>query len=75
MSWKEMYESYNMGHRMEAVISDRSVVDDCIKISQSMGIDAKVVGYVTKHPLYTEKGRGVRIVTPEKDTMHYDFPA
>lgn len=75
MSWKEMYESYNMGHRMEAVISDRSVVDDCIKISQSMGIDAKVVGYVTKHPFFTEKGRGVRIVTPGKDTMHYDFPA
>ena len=43
--WREMYSVFNMGHRMELYV-DESVADDLIRISQSFGIDARIVGHV-----------------------------
>ena len=40
-----MYSVFNMGHRMELYV-DESVADDLIRISQSFGIDARIVGHV-----------------------------
>lgn len=40
---KEMYEVFNMGHRLE-VYCDRSVAKDIISASTSLGIEAKVIG-------------------------------
>jgi phosphoribosylformylglycinamidine cyclo-ligase len=44
-SWQEMYKVFNMGHRMELYVSE-SIAADLIKISQSFGVDAKIIGYV-----------------------------
>jgi phosphoribosylformylglycinamidine cyclo-ligase len=44
-SWQEMYKVFNMGHRMELYVPE-AIAADLIKISQSFGIDAKIIGRV-----------------------------
>ncbi len=44
-SWKEMYQVFNMGHRME-IYTDKSTADKIIGISNSFNIEAKIVGRV-----------------------------
>jgi phosphoribosylformylglycinamidine cyclo-ligase len=43
--WKEMYQVFNMGHRMEIYVP-AAIADDIIRISKSFNIDAQVVGRV-----------------------------
>ena len=43
--WKEMYQVFNMGHRMELYIPE-AIANTLISISQSFGVDAQVVGRV-----------------------------
>ena len=47
--WKEMYEVYNMGHRMEIYLSE-SQAQKVIDITQYFDIEAQVVGRVEKSP-------------------------
>ena len=44
---KEMYKVFNMGHRME-IYTDSVNTSEIIKISESVGIDAKIIGKVVK---------------------------
>ena len=44
-SWREMYQVFNMGHRME-IYTDRSTADKIINISNSFNIEAKIIGRV-----------------------------
>lgn len=43
--WKEMYQVFNMGHRMELYV-DESIAAEIIQISKSFNVDAKIVGRV-----------------------------
>ena len=43
--WKEMYQVFNMGHRMELYVP-KEIADDLISISKSFNVDAKIVGKV-----------------------------
>lgn len=43
--WKEMYQVFNCGHRMELYVP-LSIASDVIAISKSFGVDAQVVGRV-----------------------------
>jgi phosphoribosylformylglycinamidine cyclo-ligase len=43
--WKEMYQVFNMGHRMELYV-DEKIADDIISISKSFNVDAKIIGRV-----------------------------
>jgi phosphoribosylformylglycinamidine cyclo-ligase len=43
--WKEMYQVFNCGHRMELYVKPE-VADDIIAISKSFNVDAKVIGRV-----------------------------
>lgn len=43
--WKEMYQVFNMGHRMELYVPE-AIAADIIKISESFNIEAKIVGRV-----------------------------
>ncbi|MEE9364578.1 MAG: AIR synthase related protein [Cellulophaga sp.] len=43
--WKEMYEVFNCGHRMELYINE-SVAQELIQISESFGVEAKIIGRV-----------------------------
>lgn len=43
--WKEMYQVFNCGHRMEIYVSPE-VAEDIIAISKSYNVDAQIVGRV-----------------------------
>ena len=45
--WKEMYQVFNCGHRMELYVNPE-IAHDLISISKSFNVDAKVIGRV-KH--------------------------
>jgi phosphoribosylformylglycinamidine cyclo-ligase len=45
--WKEMYQVFNCGHRMELYVP-AEVAEDIIEISKSFNIDAQIVGRVEK---------------------------
>ncbi|NQZ45610.1 MAG: phosphoribosylformylglycinamidine cyclo-ligase [Flavobacteriaceae bacterium] len=46
--WKEMYQVFNCGHRLE-LYADPKSADDLIAISKSFGVDAQVIGRVEAH--------------------------
>ena len=43
--WKEMYQVFNCGHRMELYVP-QEVAEDLIEISKSFNVDAKIIGRV-----------------------------
>ncbi len=43
--WKEMYQVFNCGHRMEVYVP-QEIVNDIIAISNSFGVEAQIVGRV-----------------------------
>ena len=43
--WKEMYQVFNMGHRMELYVPEE-IAQDIISISKSYHVDAQIVGKV-----------------------------
>ncbi len=43
--WEEMFQVFNMGHRMELYVYP-AVAEEIIAISQSYGIDARIIGRV-----------------------------
>ncbi len=48
-SWREMYQVFNCGHRMELYVPE-SLADSLIEISESFGIAAQRIGRVEKSP-------------------------
>lgn len=62
--WKEMYKVFNMGHRFE-IYTDAETAKAIIKISESFGIDAKLIGRV-------EPNVGKKLtITSEHGTFEY----
>ena len=60
-SWKEMYEVFNMGHRMELYVS-AEYAEKIIEISTSFDVEAQIVGRVLASSkkaltIKTEKGK------------------
>ncbi len=45
--WKEMYQVFNCGHRMELYV-DGSVANDIVSISKSFNVDAQIIGHVAE---------------------------
>ena len=43
--WKEMYQVFNMGHRMELYVAPE-IAEEIIAISKSFNVDAKIIGRV-----------------------------
>jgi phosphoribosylformylglycinamidine cyclo-ligase len=43
--WKEMYQVFNCGHRIELYVPE-TIANDIIAISKSFGVDAQIVGRV-----------------------------
>ncbi len=44
-NWKEMYQVFNCGHRMEIYV-DEKIAEDVIKISNSFNVEAQIIGRV-----------------------------
>lgn len=57
-SWEEMYKVFNMGHRLEVYLPEAHA-QELIAISESFGVDAKVIGRVEAH-----SGKQVSITSP-----------
>ena len=47
--WQEMYKVFNMGHRMELYVP-KEIAAELIKIAQSFGVAAQIVGRVEQSP-------------------------
>jgi len=47
--WKEMYQVFNCGHRMELYV-DPIVAEEIIKISKHFNVDARIIGRVEEAP-------------------------
>ena len=61
--WKEMYQVFNMGHRMEIYVRPE-VAEQVIAISKEFNIDAQVVGHI-------EEGNRSLIITSALSTFEY----
>jgi phosphoribosylformylglycinamidine cyclo-ligase len=46
-SWKEMYQVFNMGHRME-ICCDESIAKEIIEIAKKYNIESKIIGQCEK---------------------------
>ena len=64
ISTKEMFEVFNMGHRME-IYCDQSIADDIISISKEFKIDAKIIGHVEK------SNQNTLVLESEDETVEY----
>lgn len=64
--WREMYQVFNMGHRMEFYVP-ASIADEIISISESFGIPARVVGRVEAY----EGGSKKLTIVSENGTFEY----
>jgi phosphoribosylformylglycinamidine cyclo-ligase len=63
--WKEMYEVFNMWHRMEVYVPNEEIAKEIIAISESWGVPAKIVGRV-------EPGTGRQLtISSEHGTFTY----
>ena len=61
--WREMYQVFNMGHRMEIYVRPE-VAEQVIAISKSFNIDAQVVGHI-------EEGKKSLTIKSEFGEFHY----
>ena len=61
--WREMYQVFNMGHRMEIYVRP-DVAQQVIDISHSFNIDAQIVGHI-------EKGTKSLTIQSEYGTFEY----
>lgn len=62
--WKEMYQVFNCGHRMELYVPE-AIAHDIIAISKSFDVDAQIVGKVAES--YTKR----LTITSEYGTFEY----
>ena len=61
--WKEMYQVFNMGHRMEIYVRPE-MAEKVIEISKSFNIDAQVIGHI-------EEGQRSLTIKSEFGTFEY----
>ena len=47
-NWREMYQVFNMGHRLE-IYTDNTTADEIISICDSFSLEAKIIGRVEKN--------------------------
>jgi len=67
--WKEMYQVFNCGHRMELYVPE-NLAQEIIEISKSFNVDAQIVGRVS--PLTPEGGISKRLtITSKYGTFEY----
>ena len=49
-NWREMYQVFNMGHRLE-IYTDGNTADEIISICNSFSLDAKIIGRVEENSI------------------------
>ena len=61
--WREMYQVFNMGHRME-IYAGKEVADQIIAVSKSFNIDAQIIGHI-------EEGKKSLLIKSEFGEFEY----
>lgn len=61
--WEEMYQVFNMGHRMEIYVRPE-IAEKVIAISKSFNIDARIIGHI-------EEGQRSLTIQSEYGTYNY----
>lgn len=64
VQWSEMYQVFNMGHRLEIYL-DADHAGDIISIAQAFGVEAKIIGRVES------SGKKQLTIKSSKGTFHY----
>ena len=57
--WREMYQVFNMGHRLEVYCSE-NIAENLVNTAKNLNIDAQIIGYVKN----TEGGEKLTIKSP-----------
>ncbi len=65
--WKEMYQVFNMGHRMEIYVP-AEIAEDIISISKSFNVNAKIIGRVE-----APKSEGEKSLTITSEYGSFDY--
>jgi len=47
--WKEMYQVFNLGHRME-ILCEESIANEVKKIAETYNLESKIIGHCEKSP-------------------------
>ena len=63
-SWKEMYQVFNMGHRME-IYTDCDTAKRVMDISRSFGVEAQIIGHI-------DEGRRSLTIQSEYGVFEYE---
>jgi len=66
--WKEMYQVFNMGHRMEIVCSEKYAQEKIIPIAQSFKVQAQIIGRIEKNQTSTSNQLTIKVT---EGTFHY----
>lgn len=67
-SWKEMFQVYNMGHRME-IFCLPETAQEIVSLSQSFGIDAQIIGEIRA----SRQANGKNHVTIEHNQLRHEY--
>jgi len=68
-SWREMYQVFNMGHRMEIIIPEK-FIENILSIASSFGLKAKQVGYIEENE---DKYSNKVLIKTKQDEFEYSF--
>ena len=63
--WKEMYKVFNMGHRLEFYVNEKTA-GEIISIAKGFNIEAQIVGRVEAH-----KGKQVTVKSPKGEFIYH----
>jgi len=63
-NWREMYQVFNMGHRLE-IYTDGNTADEIISICDSFSLDAKIIGRV--------EGNSTNKLTIKSSKGHFNY--
>ncbi|MGB4959841.1 MAG: phosphoribosylformylglycinamidine cyclo-ligase, partial [Saprospiraceae bacterium] len=63
----EMYQVFNMGHRLECYVSDLSAAEHMVAIAAGFDIEAKIIGKVDR-----SNGKEITIIHGE-EKIHYQY--
>lgn len=69
LNFKEMYQVFNMGHRLELYVRNTAVAKDIIAMCNDVNLDAQIIGRVTK----THQQKSIIITPPEGNDLTYYF--
>lgn len=67
LTMKEMYQVFNMGHRLECYTPDRNVAEEMIRIANNLGVKSQIIGKVEA------SDKTLIVINHEGEQVIYDY--